>query len=122
MHQSGSQTPRLPPVSQPSPLKQLHTQLSLTRTRHLPPPLSSRQPKGSPREEKVVSHFLIRYLERKGQFSGKEMERSIINEEKRTETSISPHFRRALIRLRHSPRKPLQTRFLIANHESISFA
>jgi len=38
---AGSQTPRLPPVS--TPIKQLHTQLSLTRTRHLPAPRTQRR-------------------------------------------------------------------------------
>lgn len=118
-YHSGPQTPRLPPVTPP---KGLHTQLSLTRTKNLPSPLSQRKAGTSPREQKVISHFLIRYLERKEIFADKEAEKTVINEEKKVEAPISPPFRRALIKLRHTPRKPLQTRFLIANHESISFA
>lgn len=60
-YQSGSQTPRLPPVTP----KQLHTQLSLTRTGQLQAPLTQRKTESSPKQQKVISHFLIRYLERK---------------------------------------------------------
>lgn len=79
-YHSGSQTPRLPPVTPP---KGLHTQLSLTRTKNLPAPLSPRKAGTSPREQKVISHFLIRYLERKEIFADKEAEKTVISEEKK---------------------------------------
>ena len=79
-YHSGSQTPRLPPLTPP---KGLHTQLSLTRTKNLPAPLSPRKAGTSPREQKVISHFLIRYLERKEIFADKEAEKTVISEEKK---------------------------------------
>jgi hypothetical protein len=69
-YQSGSQTPKLPPVNPPLN-KQLHTQLSLTRTRNLQVPLTQRKAESSPKQQKVISHFLIRYLERKEIFEDK---------------------------------------------------
>ena len=46
---------------------------------------------------------------------------SVILENKKQEQAINKPFKRAMMKRRHSPRKALQTRFLIANYESIAF-
>jgi hypothetical protein len=112
---SGRKLPPLPP-----PPLVLSSNLSLTRERLVRPPPSHRSIDHPP-HQRGVSHFLIRYLERKEVLEERELGKRAAGEERRGESSISPQFRRAYLKQRHSPKKPLQTRFLIANHHSIAF-